>query len=81
MFELYNIDDSTWQIHGKNSEAFAGNFTNIATVSMVRFKISDKALECAVSEMVQKEKDSAHFDINGNFVYSFNRKDKYPNKY
>lgn len=69
MYELYKKGDE-WEIHATN-EAYAGSFKMVISYCISTLAIDSAQLEAAVSDMMQKDHNAAHFGLYKQFIYSF----------
>ncbi len=76
MYELYQIQDNLYQVHSYE-EAIEGTLLAIGTYWVYSLGFNPVELEAALLDMIRQDKDSAHFDSRGNFVYSFIKSQKY----
>lgn len=77
-FEVFKLDQTTYRIHtiGERVEAVEGPMISMCSyLYSLGFKLAQ--IESALVDMVRKDKDSAHFNELGIFMYSFNMVDKY----
>lgn len=78
MYEIYKLDNGLYQIHSSfyGEKAMEGTLLAILTYAAHTLNFDPNELEFALVDMLQKDKDSAHFGINRTFIYSFNKRDK-----
>jgi hypothetical protein len=78
MYNLYKIDESTYQIHSaySNEKAMEGNLFSICKYCIRTLGFELKELEFALQQMLESDCDAAHFGINRTFIFAFNRKDR-----
>ena len=75
MFELYQINQDLYQIHGSDPhmKAMEGSLLAIGTYMVHSLDFKAEELELALLTMLEHNLDSSHFGINRMFIYAFNK--------
>lgn len=74
MFNLYD-NGSSWEVHAPGM-IYSGNFVRVITFCMLKLDFTSYELELAVSEMVKRDDNAAHFGVNRTFMWSFRKEEK-----
>lgn len=73
-YDLYEISKDEWHMTDLDSRVYMGTFKEVVkhAVTMWGFKLSE--VEIAISEMVNKGHNAAHFGVYKKFIFTFNLK-------
>lgn len=78
MTELYQINDSLYEVHSTySSHGIETNLVGLFTYLTHSLQFHPNEIEKALLDMLNKNNDSAHFDRNNKFMYSFIKIQKY----
>jgi len=79
MYELYQLNQNLYQIHSSEPyhNAMEGTMLAIGTYMVSQLGFKPVELEAALLDMLEQDRDAAHFGIMKTFIYSFNKDDKY----
>jgi hypothetical protein len=78
MYNLYRLNNDTYQIHSSfpREKAMEGTLLAILTYCTFTLGFSPNELQNALLSMLENDMDSANFGINRTFIFPFNRSDR-----
>lgn len=71
-YDLYEITPDEWILNVKDGPLYIGTFKKVVKHAIkMGFKMEE--LEIAVSEMLKKDHNAAHFGIHKGFIHTFKK--------